>query len=48
MDNVKALLKRFVSAVLAFFLAFLPFANAKAPKDPGDTVCKNPLCKTQF
>ena len=40
MDNVKALLKRFVSAVLAFFLAFLPFANAKAPKDPGDTVCK--------
>ena len=40
MNNVKVLLQQFVSAVLAFFLAFLPFANAKKPKDPGDTVCK--------
>lgn len=40
MNSVKILLRRFVSSVLAFFLAFFPFANAKKPKDPGNTVCK--------
>lgn len=40
MEYVKLLLKRFVSAVLAFFLAFIPFANGNKTKDPGEAVCK--------
>ena len=40
MESVKLLLKRFVSAVLAFFLAFIPFANGNKTKDPGEAVCK--------
>ncbi len=40
MEYVKLILKRFVSAVLAFFLAFIPFANGNKTKDPGEAVCK--------
>ena len=40
MNNVKILLQRFFSGVLAFILAFIPFVNGKKPKDPGDAVCK--------
>ena len=40
MEYVKLILKRFVASVVAFFLAFIPFANGNKTKDPGEAVCK--------
>ena len=40
MENVLTMLRRFVSMVLAFFLALVPFANGNKTKDPGEVRCK--------